>query len=143
MAKLTVELVTAERRVVTEEDVDMVVAPASEGEVGILPRHAPLLTTLRPGVMRIKKGGGETELAVSGGFLQVNQDRVLVLADTAERAEEIDEQRAEEARRQAEAALTEAARGGTPAQVEAARIALRRSLVRLNLVRRRRRQPTP
>lgn len=141
MPKLSVELVTAERRVVTEDDVDMVVAPASEGEVGILPRHAPLLTTLRPGVMRIKKGGGETELAISGGFLQVNQDRVLVLADAAERAEEIDEQRAEEARGRAEAALTEAARGGSPAQIEAARVALRRSMIRLTVVRRRRRQP--
>ena len=140
MAKLSVELVTAERRVVTEDDVDMVVAPASEGEVGILPRHAPLLTTLRPGVMRIKKGGTETELVVSGGFLQVNQDRVLVLADAAERADEIDEQRADEARRRAEAALTEAARGGSPAQVDAARVALRRSMVRLTVVRRRRRQ---
>ena len=141
MAKLSVELVTAERRVVIEEDVDMLVAPASEGDVGILPRHAPLLTTLRPGTLKIKKDGAETDLAVSGGFLQVNQNRVLILADTAERAEEIDEQRAEEARRRAETALTEAARGGSPAQVEAARATLRRELVRLNVVRRRRRQP--
>jgi F-type H+-transporting ATPase subunit epsilon len=139
MPKLTVELVTAERRVVAEEDVDMVVAPATEGDVGILPRHAPLLTTLRPGTMRIKKGGVETEMAVSGGFLQVNQDRVLILADAAERAEEIDEQRADEARRQAEAALAEASRGGSPAQVQAARVALRRELVRLNVARKRRR----
>ena len=140
MAKLSVELVTAERRVVAEDDVDMVVAPASEGDVGILPRHAPLLATLRPGRLRIKKGGGETEMAVTGGFLQVNRDRVIILADAAERAEEIDEQRAEEARRRAETALTEAARGGSPAQVTAARLALRRSLVRLNVVRKRRRQ---
>jgi F-type H+-transporting ATPase subunit epsilon len=141
MAKLTVELVTAERSVIAESDVDMLIAPASEGEVGILPRHAPLLTMLRPGMLRMKKGGVETELAVSGGFLQVNQDRVLILADTAERAEEIDEQRADEARRRAEAALTEAARGGSPAQIEAARVALRQSLVRLNVARRRRRRP--
>ena len=140
MAKLSVELVTAERRVVAEDDVDMVVAPASEGDVGILPRHAPLLATLRPGTLRMKKDGGETEMAVTGGFLQVNQDRVIILADAAERAEEIDEQRAEEARRRAETALTEAARGGSPAQVAAARLALRRSLVRLNVVRKRRRQ---
>jgi F-type H+-transporting ATPase subunit epsilon len=140
VAKLSVELVTAERRVVAEDDVDMVVAPASEGDVGILPRHAPLLATLRPGRLRIKKGGGETEMAVTGGFLQVNRDRVIILADAAERAEEIDEQRAEEARRRAETALTEAARGGSPAQVAAARLALRRSLVRLNVVRKRRRQ---
>ena len=140
MAKLSVELVTAERRVVAEDDVDMVVAPCAEGDVGILPRHAPLLATLRPGRLRIKKGGGETEMAVTGGFLQVNRDRVIILADAAERAEEIDEQRAEEARRRAETALTEAARGGSPAQVAAARLALRRSLVRLNVVRKRRRQ---
>jgi F-type H+-transporting ATPase subunit epsilon len=124
----------------SDTDVDMVVAPASEGEVGILPRHAPLLSTLRPGMLRIKKDGAETEMAVSGGFLQVNQDRVLILADTAERAEEIDEARAEAARRQAEAALNEAARGGVPAQVSAARGALRRSMIRLQVARRRRRQ---
>jgi F-type H+-transporting ATPase subunit epsilon len=141
MAKLSVEVVTAERSVVNETDVDMVIAPASEGEVGILPRHAPLLATLRPGTLRLKKGGDETEMAVSGGFLQVNQDRVLILADTAERADEIDEARADEARRRAEAALTEAARGGNQAQVMAARTALRRSLARLDVVRRRRRRP--
>ena len=140
MAKLSVEVVTAERSVVSDTDVDMVIAPASEGEVGILPRHAPLLATLRPGMLRIKKAGEEGELVVTGGFLQVNQDRVLILADAAERAEEIDEERAEEARKRAEAALQEAARGGSPVQVEAARSALRRSLVRLDLGRRRRRR---
>jgi len=140
VAKLSVEVVTAERSVVSDTDVDMVIAPASEGEVGILPRHAPLLATLRPGMLRIKKAGEESELAVTGGFLQVNQDRVLILADAAERAEEIDEERAEAARQRAEAALQEAARGGSPVQVEAARTALRRSLVRLDVGRRRRRR---
>ena len=140
MAKLSVEIVTAERSVASETDVDMVIAPASEGQVGILPRHAPLLATLRPGTLRIKKGGEETDMAVSGGFLQVNQDRVLILADTAERADEIDEERAEAARKQAENALTEAARGGSPAQVQAARVSLRRSLARLDVARRRRRR---
>jgi F-type H+-transporting ATPase subunit epsilon len=140
VAKLSVEIVTAERSVAAETDVDMLIAPASEGEVGILPRHAPLLTTLRPGTLRMKKGGEETEMAVSGGFLQVNQDRVLILADAAERADEIDEERAEAARKQAEAALTEAAKGGSPAQVQAARVALRHSLARLDVARRRRRR---
>lgn len=140
MAKLTVQVVTAERNVLNETDVDMVVAPASEGQVGILPRHAPLLTTILAGALRIKKEGQETDLAVSGGFMQVNQDRVLILADAAERADEIDEERAEAARKRAEAALTEAARGGAPPQVEAARLALRRSLTRLDVVRRRRRR---
>lgn len=141
MAKLSVDVVTAERSLLAETEVDMVVAPASEGEVGILPRHAPLLATLRPGRLRIKKGGQETELAVGGGFLQVNQNRVLILADAAERADEIDAERAEAARQQAEQALAEAARGGNQAQVEAARFALRLSLARLNVARRRRRRP--
>ena len=140
MPKLSIEVVTAERSVLVEDDVDMVIAPASEGEVGILPRHAPLLATLRPGSLRIKKEGAETDLAVGGGFLQVNQDRVLILADAAERADEIDEERAEAARRRAEAALTEAARAGEPAQIAAARVALRRSLVRLDVARRKRRR---
>ena len=140
MAKLSVEVVTAERRVLAEDEVDMVVAPAALGEVGILPRHAPLLTTLQPGELRIKKDGIETDYAVTGGFLQVNQDRVLILADAAERAEEIDEERAEAARRRAEQALTEAQRSGAPTQVVAARTALRRSMVRLEVSRRRRRR---
>src|SRR2546421_5284026 len=73
----------------------------AEGELGILPRHAPLLTTLRPGLMLIRNGTEETELFVGGGFLEVLPDRVTVLADVAERAEEISEDAAEEARRRA------------------------------------------
>ena len=96
--------------------------------------------TLRPGSLRIKKDGAETDLAVTGGFLQVHQDRILILADAAERAEEIDSERAEAARRQAEQALTEAQRSGSPTQVVAARAALRRSMVRLDVHRRRRRR---
>ncbi|MFN8637216.1 MAG: F0F1 ATP synthase subunit epsilon [Chloroflexota bacterium] len=138
MAKLTVEIVTAERQVYNETDVDMVVAPGSEGVLGILPRHAPLLTMLRPGSLRVKKGGSEQEMAVDGGFLQVNADRVLILADHAERAEEIDAAAAEEARQQAEQALSAARRGGDHGQIEAARSALRVSLAQLRVVRRRR-----
>src|SRR5947208_12657797 len=138
MAKLTVEIVTAERQVYNETDVDMVVAPGSEGVLGILPRHAPLLTMLQPGVLRVKKDGTEQDMAVAGGFLQVNAGRVLILADQAERAEEIDAAAAEEARRHAEQALVEARRSGSPVQVEAARVALHASMVRLNVVRRRR-----
>ena len=139
MAKLSVQVVTAEREVLREDDVDMVIAPGSEGEMGILPKHVALLTTLRPGVLRLKRGGDEQAMAVSGGFLQVANDRVLVLADTAERDEEIDEQRAEAARRRAEQALEAAKRGAGP-QAESARIALRRSLARLQVVQRRRRR---
>ena len=143
MARLTVEIVTAERQVLTDE-ADMVIAPAVEGVVGILPRHAPLLTALNPGVMVLKKDGQEEMLAVSGGFLQVSNNRVLILADTAERAEEVDEERAAEARARAEEALREArAHPGGVLQAEAARAALHKSLARLNVAQRRRRRPTP
>ena len=141
MAKLRLEIVTAEREVFAD-DVDMVVAPGGEGELGILPRHAPLLTTLQPGVLRLKKDGDETYMAVSGGFMQVYRDRVLVLADTAERAEEIEEDRAEQARQRALTALQQGRTEGA-LQAEAARMALRRSLVRLQVARRRQRRTTP
>ena len=141
MASLRVQIVTAEREVLTDDNVDMVVAPGSEGVLGILPRHAPLLTTLAPGQVRIKKGGQETSLAVGGGFMQVARDRVLILADTAEREDEIDETRAEAARQRAQQTLADAQRGGHGLQSEAASVALRRSLVRIQVAQRRRRRP--
>ena len=106
MSSIRLDIVTAER-VVFSEDVDVVVAPGVEGQLGILPHHAPLMTTLQPGELRVKKGGEEFSLAISGGFLEVRPDRVIVLADTAERAEEIDVARAEEAKRRAEESLLE------------------------------------
>jgi F-type H+-transporting ATPase subunit epsilon len=141
---LRVQIVTAEREVFSEEGVDMVVAPGAEGVVGILPRHAPLLTTLTPGVVRIKQGGSEEAMSVGGGFLQVARDQVLILADTAERADEVDEQRAEEARQRARQALGEAIASGQHVQAEAARVALHRAEARIQVARRRtRRQPGP
>lgn len=101
MSPLRLEIVTAERQIFAE-DVDMVIAPGSEGQLGILPHHAPLLTTLNPGELRIKKSGEEILLAVTGGFLEVLPDRVTILADAAERAEEIDLARAEAARQRAQ-----------------------------------------
>jgi len=98
---LTVDIVTAERLVLSEENVDEVVAPGIEGELTVLPMHAPLLTMIKPGIMRIVKANDETEMAITGGFLEVRDDRVTILADAAERAEEIDVARAEEARRRA------------------------------------------
>ncbi|MEA2639527.1 MAG: F-type H+-transporting ATPase subunit epsilon [Chloroflexota bacterium] len=135
---LHIEIVTAERQVLADE-VDMVIAPATEGTIGILPHHAPLLTALYPGMMVLKKDGTEEVLAIGGGFLQVSHDRVLVLADAAERAEELDEARAQEARARAEAALRDAPRSNALEAAEA-RAALRRSLVRLNVAQRRRRR---
>src|SRR5436305_7668680 len=141
MASLRVQIVTAEREVFAEEAVDMVVAPGSEGVVGILPRHAPLLTTLHPGMVRIKKDGAEEAIAVGGGFLQVARDQVLILADTAERADEIDEARAEEGRRRARENLSEFVRTGQRLQAETARFALRREEARIHVARRRGRGP--
>ena len=135
---LRVQIVTAEREVFTEDNVDMVVAPGAEGVVGILPRHAPLLTTLVPGVVRIKRGGGEQAMAVGGGFLQVARNRVLILADTAEREDEVDAERAEAARRRARETLQEAVVSGQRLQAEAARFALQRAEARIHLARRRR-----
>ncbi len=139
MPTIRLEIVTAER-VVFSEDVDVVVAPGIEGELGILPRHAPLMTTLQPGELRVRKGGEEFSLAISGGFLEVRPDRVIVLADSAERAEEIDIARAEEAKRRAEQLLTER----YVPEVDAARVeaSLRRSMIRLKVAgRRRKRRP--
>jgi F-type H+-transporting ATPase subunit epsilon len=104
---LHVEVVTAERELYNGE-ADLVSAPGSEGRLGILPRHAPLITTLATGELRIKLQGAEEPLFVSGGFLEVRSNNVTVLADTAEHAEEIDEARAEEARRQAQERLEQA-----------------------------------
>src|SRR5690348_8097567 len=135
---LRVQIVTAEREVLAEDGVDMVVAPGAEGVLGILPRHAPLLTTLHPGVVRIKRGGAEEAMSVGGGFLQVARDNVLILADTAERADEVDEARAEEARRRARETLAEAVASGQHVQAEAARVMLRREEARIHVARRRR-----
>ncbi len=104
---LHVEVVTAERELYNGE-ADLVSAPGAEGRLGILPRHAPLITTLATGELRIKLGGVEEPLFISGGFLEVRSNTVTVLADTAEHAEEIDQARAEEARRRAQERLEQA-----------------------------------
>lgn len=104
---LHVEVVTAERELYSGE-ADMVSAPGSEGRLGILPRHAALLTTLMPGELTIKLDGAEQPIFVSGGFLEVSGNTVTVLADTAEYAEEIDQARAEAARRRAQERLEQA-----------------------------------
>lgn len=88
-----------------EGDVDFILANGADGEVGIMPNHAPLMTSLKPGTLKITQGDKETLLFVGGGFLEVLPDRVTVLADTAERAEEISIERAEEARKRAQEKL--------------------------------------
>ena len=139
MASIRLDIVTAEQSVYSE-DVDMVVAPGIQGQLGILPNHAPLMTMLEPGELIVKKGGEESYMAVSGGFLEVRPDRVIVLADSAERVEEIDIARAEEARKRAEKRLEE--KQVTEVDAARAEAALRRSLMRLRIAERRRKRRT-
>ena len=136
MATFRLEVVTAERMVFSD-DVNMVVAWGTEGQLGILPHHAPLMTMLRPGDLLIRKDDGEEYLAISGGFLEVRPDKVIILADACERAEEIDVTRAEAAKRRAEEIL----KARLP-QVDAAaaEAALRRSLARLKVAEKKRRR---
>jgi len=129
MPGMKLDVVTAEG-VVFSEEVDMVVAPGIQGQLGILPYHAPLMTTLDVGELLIRKGGEEFSLAITGGFLEVRPDRVIVLADAAERAEEINVTRAEEAKKRAEEQLIHRTADVDEARVEAA---LRRSLIRLKV----------
>jgi F-type H+-transporting ATPase subunit epsilon len=134
---LHLEVITPERKVY-EDDVDMVVAPATDGYVGILPHHAPLFTTLGPGEFKVKRGGVEEVLAVFGGFMDVRADRVVVLTDAAEPAEEIDANRAQEARDRAQQVL--AAGPASAADEQRARAELQRALVRLRVSESRRRR---
>lgn len=130
MSSLKLDIVTAEK-VVYSQDVDEVVAPGVEGQLGILPHHTPLMTTLQAGELRVKKGGEEESLVISGGFLEVRPDRVIVLADAAERAVEIDVARAEAAKQRAEQRLADKhAAGLDEARAETA---LRRALARLTV----------
>ena len=135
---LHLEVITPERKVY-EDDVDMVIAPGSEGYLGILPHHAPLLTALGPGEFRVKKGGIEEVLVVFGGFMDVRADKVVVLTEAAEPIEEIDAQRAEAARKRAQEVLQ--AGPMTAADEARARALLLRAMVRIRVSERRRRRP--
>ena len=130
---LHLEIVTPERRAFVG-DVDEVIVPGSEGELGILPHHAPLISLLGHGVLKLRRGADEEEFAIFGGFVQVRPDRVVVLAETADMASEIDVTRAERARREAQRVLE----GGMveAADLDAARAALQRALVRLKVAER-------
>ncbi|MFW6125853.1 MAG: F0F1 ATP synthase subunit epsilon [Chloroflexota bacterium] len=136
MAKIDFDIVTAER-IVFSAHVDVVIAPGSEGELAILPSHAPLLTTLAPGEVVVRDDGEETAMFVRSGFLEVNQNRVIVLADAAERAEEIDLQRAEEAKRRAKEMLQQR---GPEVDLARAEAALQRALTRITIAQKRRKR---
>ena len=126
---LRVVLVTAQQRLY-DGQAEMVNAPGGEGQLGILPRHAPLLTTLKSGELRIRNNGVDEGIFVSGGFLEVNDNTVTILADDAERASEIDEAAAQEARNRAQATLDQ--RQGGEATIDA-QIALDRAVGRLRV----------
>lgn len=131
---LRLEIVSPERRAYTDE-VDMVVVPGIDGELGILPRHTPLISALGVGELRIKKGGTEQALLISGGFVEVRPDKVIVMADLAEHSDEIDEAKAVEARRRAEAELGEVR---DPVDLARVRAALQTALMRERIATRRR-----
>src|SRR6266849_9336651 len=128
--QLQLEVVTPERRVL-EESVDLVTVPGLGGELGILPGHTPLISQLQTGVLSYMKGGNPFQLHVSGGFVEVRDDHVSVLAEVAERPEEIDAARARLSRERLEKELN--AWSGTEEDFEAARARLDRSIVRLQL----------
>jgi F-type H+-transporting ATPase subunit epsilon len=127
--KLTLEVVTPERVVISEE-VDEVVLPGLEGEFGILPGHIPFLTALKIGAMYYKKGEVSEYLALSWGYVEVASDRVMVLAETAEKATEIDLKRADDSREAAEKILTA---GREDAEYEKAKVRLEKSVIRVQI----------
>ncbi len=133
MAKLQVELVTAEGRVLSEE-ADFVLAPGIDGDLGVLPHHIPLLTPLRNGEVLVRNEDTEHVLFVAGGFLEILPDKVTILADAAERAEDIDEARAEESRKRAQELLSQEASNAEAAS------ALERATLRLRVAEVRRRR---
>lgn len=135
MATFRLEIVSAERSVFAD-DVDSLTAPGVEGQLTVLPHHAPLLTQLQPGEITVRKGGQETVMVVTGGFLEVLGNKAVILADAAEKAEEIDVARAEAAMKRAQDAL---AAHPKEQEMEAALMSYRRAQVRVEVARRRRR----
>ena len=134
---LSLEIVTPEK-LAFQDEVDSVVLPGSEGELGVLPHHAPLISTLGAGELRLRKGGQEESFAIVGGFLQVLPDKVVVMAETADMASDIDLEKAQEARRQAEQAIESGYVEG--ADLAAARAALQSALIRIRVAERRHRE---
>lgn len=134
MAPMLLEIITAEGQVYSDE-VDVVVAPGIEGQLGILPHHAPLMTVLQPGELMMRKDGVESYLVVTGGFMEVLANKVTILADAAENSDEIDEQRAQAAVERAQERIRHRA---SDVQLEEALNSLRRAQVRVVVARRRR-----
>ncbi|MBA2776040.1 MAG: F0F1 ATP synthase subunit epsilon [Chloroflexia bacterium] len=135
MAKLTVEIITGESIVYSKENVDLVEAPGADGSLGILPGHAKLVSLLASGEMKIRSEGNEEYFAVFGGFIEVMDNKVIILADSAERAGEIDLERVSQARDSAEAALRDR---DEVVDIAEAETALRQAAIRERIGQRRR-----
>ena len=134
MAPMRLEIITAEREVYAD-DVDIVVAPGIEGQLGILPHHAPLMTVLQPGEILVRKDGEPSYLAVTGGFMEVMANKVTILAEACEYPEEISEERAQAAIERARERMNNRT---SDLELERAAASMRRAQVRLNIARRRR-----
>ena len=134
---LRVEIVTVERTLLQEDGIDEVIAPGVEGQLAVLPQHAAFMTMLAPGELILRRGNEDEAFAVTGGFFEVLNDRVIVLADAAERAEEIDIARAEEARERARLALERRESIEDLAQMQAS---LQRAMIRLRVAEQRKRR---
>ena len=134
---MQLQIITAEREVFSGE-VDALVAPGVAGQLGILPNHAPLMTVLQPGELLVRAGGDDSYLALSGGYLEVLGNQVIVLADAAEDVDEIDEARAQEALARAQERISSRE---TDIELEQAVASLRRAQVRVTVARRRRSTP--
>ena len=134
---IQLDIVTPERLAFSEE-VDAVNVPGIEGELGILPHHAPLVSTLGVGELRIRREGADESFAIVSGFVQVRPDKVVVMAETADMASEIDLEKAQEARREAERALEAGYHEG--ADLAAARAQLQAALLRIRVAERRHRE---
>lgn len=141
MAVIKFKIVTPEK-VVYEDEISQLTLPTEAGEITVLPNHLPMVSVLRPGEMIIKKDGQEVPLAVSGGFIQIKKNEIVILADTAERAEEIDEARAEEARLRAQKGL-EDIRDREAVDYTAMAARLEKELARLRVARKRKHRSLP
>ncbi len=136
---MILDIVTVERAIYHADDVDVVVVPGTEGVMGILPRHAPVVTALKEGELEIVRPGGREVLAIGGGFMEVRESQVVILAEAAEHADEIDIARAEAARARARQAIDEAP---DKQDMEKAMAALKRAEVRLRVSKKRAQQAT-
>ena len=126
--EMTLQIVTPEGTVLKDVKTDAVIIPASEGSMGILHNHAPMVTTLKVGVLRYKQANNYRRVALAGGFMELNSNKITILADTAESGDTIDIMRAQEARKRAEARLRDRAANVDRARAEAA---LQRAVARL------------